>query len=108
MELVKNSLDTECIPRTWRRKRVAVIINIGRKDTTSPNSYRPISPTSFMLKAMKKVIDNYIRTEVLEREPLHPNKCAYIMGRSTNTTQSSILKYIVDFRKADKNLTLNT
>ena len=36
--------------------------------------YRPISLTSFVLKAMKRIIDRYIRDEIFINNPLSPHQ----------------------------------
>lgn len=85
IKITKGSLVTGHIPSPWRRAKVIFIPKVGKKDTTDPKSFRPISLTSFILKTMEKVIDNYLRTVVLERMPLHPSQHAYRAGRSTDT-----------------------
>lgn len=62
-----------------------IMPKVGKKDSTLPKSYRPICLTSFVLKTMEKAVDNYIRTSIMERAPLHHQQHAYRAGRSTET-----------------------
>lgn len=57
----------------------------GKKDYALPKSFRPISLTSFLLKTMEKIIDKYIREEVLTKNPISSNQHAYCSGKSTET-----------------------
>jgi hypothetical protein len=45
-----------------------------------------ISLMSFLLKTMEKLVDRYIRDEVLALKPLHKFQYAYQPGKSTETT----------------------
>jgi hypothetical protein len=51
-----------------------------------PKDYRPISPTSFLLKTIERLVDRFIRDEMAVCSPLHPNQHAYQDGKSTETT----------------------
>ncbi|XP_036339878.1 uncharacterized protein LOC118749201 [Rhagoletis pomonella] len=57
-------------------------------------SFRPISLTSFMLKAMEKIIDHEIRFNTLKQTPLHSNQHAYRVGRSTDTALYALTEEI--------------
>lgn len=56
-----------------------------KEDGTEPKSFRPISQTSFLLKA----IPNYLTMEILEKVPLHLHQHAYRAGRITDTALST-------------------
>lgn len=83
--IMRSSLALGYVPRIWRRARVTFIPKAGKKDIMQAKSYRPISLASFLLKTMEKAVDNYIRMELLETSPLHPQQHAYRAGRSTDT-----------------------
>lgn len=59
-----------------------------------PKSYRPICLTSFMLKGMEKVIDQFIRNEVLITSSLHVNQHAYQKAKSTVTALHRLVSKI--------------
>jgi hypothetical protein len=73
---------------------VEFITKAGKKDPKQPKSYRPISLTSFLLKTMEKLIDLPIRTNHLNRQPLHSKQFAYQAGRSTVTAMHHLVKKI--------------
>jgi len=54
-----------------RYVRVTFIPKVGKRDLTFSKSFRPICLSSFLLKTLDKMIDNYNRTEIVERVPLH-------------------------------------
>ncbi|XP_017464821.1 PREDICTED: uncharacterized protein LOC108358154 [Rhagoletis zephyria] len=66
----------------------------GKRDYYLAKSFRPISLTSFMLKAMEKIIDHEIRFNTLKQTPLHSNQHAYRVGRSTDTTLYALTEEI--------------
>ena len=81
--IFRSSLAIGYIPIPWRRAKVVFIPKVGKKDTNDPKSYRPISLTSFLLKTLEKVVDNFIRGTYLIEKPLHHSQHAYRSGRST-------------------------
>jgi Reverse transcriptase (RNA-dependent DNA polymerase) len=62
---------------------VVYIPKAAGKDPERPKSYRPISFTSFLLKTIEKLIDQYIRLQHLKRHSLHAKQFAYKAGKST-------------------------
>ena len=54
VRLMRKSYEFGYIPKLWREVNVIFIPKIGRGDLQNPRSYRPISLTSFLLKAMEK------------------------------------------------------
>ncbi|GAB0090988.1 uncharacterized protein DMENIID0001_057790 [Sergentomyia squamirostris] len=83
--IFRSSMALQYIPREWRRAKVIFIPKAGKADATHPKSFRPICLTSFLLKTMEKVVDNYLRLTVLLDEPLHREQHAYRAGRGTET-----------------------
>jgi len=57
----------------------------GRNSYTGPRDFRPISLTSFLLKTMDRLVDRFLRDEILASMPLHPNRHAYQAGKSVET-----------------------
>jgi len=45
----------------------------------------PTSLTSFLLKTMERLVDRFLRDEILALKPLHPNKHANQTGKSAKT-----------------------
>jgi len=44
-----------------------------------------MSFTSFLLKTMERLVDRFLRDEILALKPLHPNQHAYQAGKSVET-----------------------
>jgi len=50
-----------------------------------PSDFRPISLTSFLLKTMERLLDRFLRDEILVLQPLHPNQHGKQTGKSVET-----------------------
>lgn len=81
----KSSIALGHIPKLWEKVRVAFIPKPGKASHCEAKDFRPISLTSFLLKALERLLDFYIRDEVLKKFPLHANQHAYQTGKSTDT-----------------------
>ena len=57
----------------------------SRNSYTGPRDFRPISLTSFLHKTMERLVDRFLRDEILAFMPLHPNQHAYQAGKSVET-----------------------
>jgi hypothetical protein len=79
---------TEELSHTWSRSfmpawcqvNVVFISMPGRN--SGPRDFRPISLTSFLLKTMDRLVDMFLRDEILASESIHPNQHAYQVGKS--------------------------
>lgn len=80
------------IPKAWRGIRVVFIPKAGNRDSDLPKSFRPISLSSFILKTLEKLMDLYIRTDLLTGQPLHKMQFAYQEGRSTTTALHALVE----------------
>lgn len=85
ISIFKSSLALNYVPQLWEKVKVIFIPKPGRATHCEAKDFRPISLTSFLLKAVERLMDFYIRSEVLKRFPLHVNQHAYQMGKSTDT-----------------------
>lgn len=84
-KLFRCSLRLSYIPLTWRGTYVAFIPKPGKLCYDEANSYRPISLMSFILKVLEKLIDKYIREDVLIENQLNKSQHAYQKGKSTES-----------------------
>ena len=82
------------IVETWREVKVVYIPKAGKRPSDEAKSYRPISLTSFLLKTMERIIDRYIRDEILIHNPVSINQFAYKEGTSTITALQTFVKRI--------------
>ncbi|XP_043481640.1 uncharacterized protein LOC122510802 [Leptopilina heterotoma] len=85
VRLARASLTLGYVPIAWRGTKVVFIPKAGKNGYTSPKDFRPISLTSFILKLVERLVDRYIRSEILERFPLQKDQYAYRAGCSTET-----------------------
>jgi len=73
------------VPSTWRSSRVTFIPKPGKLNYVVATAFRPISLTSFLLKGLEKLVDNYLRSGPLSAVPMHPRKHAFQAGKSTES-----------------------
>ena len=89
--LFKLCLLTGYIPQMWRKSDVIFIPKPGKQTYYESKSFRPISLTCFLLKTLERLIELYLKTEVLSCNPLNPNQHAYTIDRSTDTAHHSLI-----------------
>jgi len=70
----------------WCQVKVLFIPKPGRYSYCGPKYFRPISLTSFLLKTTERLVDRFLRDEILALQPLYPNQHAYQAGKSVETT----------------------
>ena len=80
---------TGCVPATWRQIKVVFIPKPNRNSYGGPKDFRPISLTSFLLTTMERLVDRFLRDEILVFMSLHHNKRAYHAGRYGNGPSSA-------------------
>jgi len=78
-------LTTGYVPAIWRQVKVVFIPKPGRNSYSGPRDFRPISLTLFLFKTMERLVDRFLRDEILALKPLHPNQHAYQTGKSVET-----------------------
>ena len=90
--LLTACLATGYVPAIWRQVKVVFIPKPGRNIYSGPRDYRPISLTLFLLKAVERLVDRYLRDEALAIVPLHPNQHAYQAGKSVKTALHQLVR----------------
>lgn len=93
-KIFKSSFIMGHIPENWTKVKVVFIPKAGRRPSYEPKSYRPISLSSFFLKAMEKIVDHHIRSEYISQTPLHKHQFAYQPGKSTVNALHTLVKKI--------------
>jgi hypothetical protein len=76
---------TGYVSTAWRQVKVVFIPKTSRNSYCGPKDLRPISLTSFLLKTLDRLVDRFLRDEILVSKPLHPNQHAYQAGKSVDT-----------------------
>jgi len=74
--------------------KVTFIPKPGKPSHCTAKDFRPISLTSFILKTLERLIDFYIRDEILVRYPLHANQHAYQAGKSTDSALHKLVSRV--------------
>ncbi|XP_037942706.1 uncharacterized protein LOC119675572 [Teleopsis dalmanni] len=82
LTIFKYCLIFNYVPTQWRKVRVVFIPKAGKTSHSNPNELRPISLSSFMLKALERIIDFEIR-RVIDPNLWSPTQHAYTKGKST-------------------------
>ena len=77
VKIFRACLATGYVPAMWRQVKVVFIPKPGRNSYCGPRDYRPISLTSFLLKTMDRLVDRFLKNEILALKPRHPNQHAY-------------------------------
>jgi len=85
VRIFRTCLATGYVPALWRQAKVVFIPKPGRSSYCGPKDFRSISLTSFLLKTMERLVDRFLRDEILALQPLHPNQHAYQAGKSVET-----------------------
>ena len=75
----------------WRKARVTFIPKPEKPRNIEAKAYCPICLSSFLLKTLGRLVDRYIRDDVLGRNPVHINQNAYQSGKSTDTALKSVV-----------------
>jgi len=83
VRIIRACLATGYVTILWRQ--VVFILKPGRISYCRPKDFRPISLTSFLLKTLERLVDRFLRDEILVSKPLHPNQYAYQAGKSMET-----------------------
>jgi len=89
VRLFRACLVEASFPRSWKRAELVVLLKQGKKDVTSPKSYRPISLLPTLAKALETLIiqDLEMETELNSYDQQHgfvPGKSTVVAMRSLN------------------------
>ena len=87
-------LATGYIPALWCQVKVVFIPKHGRSSYCRPRDFRPISLTSFLLKTMERLVDRFVKDEILALQPLHPNQHAYQAGKSVEMALHQLVEWV--------------
>jgi hypothetical protein len=66
----------------------------GRKSYREPRDFRPITLTLFLLKTMDRLVDRFLRDEVLALRPLHPNQHTYQAGKTVEMALHQLVVWV--------------
>jgi len=72
------------LPTAWQETKVVFIPKAGKATHTTAKDFRPISPTSFLLKSFERMISLHIRATV-DPTQISEAQHAYTKGKSTES-----------------------
>ena len=85
------SLKLRKVPPQWCISNVIFLPKPGKDDYSVPKAFRPISLTSFVFKAMEKVIYKNLVFTTLSEYPMHDNQHAFRSKHSCDTALSDFI-----------------
>jgi hypothetical protein len=85
---------TGYVPNVWSQVKVVFIPKPGRNSYCGPKDFQPMSLTSFLLKTLERLVDRFLRDEILVSKPLHPNQHAYQAGKSVETALHQLVVWV--------------
>jgi hypothetical protein len=77
--------------KVLRKQPLTFIPKPGEASYTEAKAYHPITLSSFLLKTMEKLVDRYIRDDVMRISPLHQNQFAYQTGKSMENALHNVV-----------------
>jgi ribonuclease HI/retron-type reverse transcriptase len=80
-------------PQIWLQSKVVFIPKPGKGDYSNPRAFRPITLSSFLIKALERIVLWEINETLLDK-PLSSNQHAFRKGRSTESALSHMVEKI--------------
>ena len=80
-------------PKLWRQTRVIFLPKPGKDSYDLPKSYRPISLSNFLLKALERLVV-WKMDKDMEDYPIHHLQHGFTKGKSTESAISNMVDYI--------------
>lgn len=93
VEVYTMCIKTNTIPNKWKEVKVVFIPKAGKVNHSKAKDYRPISLSSFLMKVLERILDEYIRG-LFNPSLISPSQHAYIKGKSTETALHEVVRTI--------------
>jgi hypothetical protein len=81
-------------PNIWRQSKLIFIPKANKADYGQAKSYRPISLTPFLFKALERLCKWRIMETALKNRPIHKNQHAFLEGKSCESAISQTVNQI--------------
>ena len=91
-QLFKACIEFGYVPKSWCKSRLVIIPKPGKKCYSTSGSFRPISLSSFLLKALERVILWHLEEKILKNTLT--NQFAYKRGTSTDDCLSAFINEV--------------
>jgi len=91
-DLMNRCLDSATFPDCWKTAKLVIIPKPGKKDTTSPKVYKPIS----LLPTISKALETLIISNIEKETPINDigNQHGFVLGRSPTSAMSSLYEWV--------------
>lgn len=93
IDILNFCLENTYVPKSWREIKVVFIPKAGKIQHNTVKDYRPISLSSFMLKTLERILDEFVRDNIGVNH-LSGSQHAYIKGRSVDSALHSVVHHI--------------
>ena len=80
-------------PKAWRETKVIFLPKPGKSTYDIPKSYRPISLSNFLLKALERLVVWRMEDDMINH-PIHHLQHGFTKGKSTESAISNTVDYI--------------
>ena len=91
--ILRKSIDNGEIPDIYKMAHITPIFKGGNKSKFKPDSYRPVSLTSHIMKMFERIISKNIIVHLIRNELFNKNQHGFVPGKST---QTQLLLYYKD------------
>jgi hypothetical protein len=95
LEIMNISWTSGNIPQGWREATMVPILKAGN-DSTSANSYRPISITSCLCKTMERIVNNRLKYYLEKEQLLSPQQAGFRQCYSTEDQATYLSQEVED------------
>jgi len=85
---------TGYVPTIWRLVKVVFTPKSVRTSYGGSRDFRSISFTLFLLKTMERLVDRFLRDDILTFMPLPPNQRVYQAGKSVETALHQLVVWV--------------
>jgi len=82
------------VPAMWRQVKVVFIPKPRRNSYCGSGDFRPISLTSLLLKTTERLVDRFLRDEILAFKQLHHDQHAYQAGKSVEIALHQLVLWV--------------
>ena len=93
-KLYRTNIAIGHVPTAWKSSKVAFLPKPGREGYTAAKDFRQISLTLFILKALEKLVERFVRDAMLPGSPLHRGQHAFQTGCSVDIALHSVVTRI--------------
>lgn len=84
------SINCRYVPVEWRKSKVIFIPKIGKPSYTKTKDFRPITLSSFVFKALERIVYWHLENYFLPKDPISTSQNAFKRGYGTETAATTL------------------